>query len=50
MERDIEQHTPLRRVGQPEDVAEMILSAMTNRFLTGQVVMLEGGSSLLSGY
>lgn len=41
---------PARRIGQPEDVAEMIVATMTNRFMTGQVVMLEGGSSLLSGY
>jgi len=41
---------PARRVGQPEDVAELIVAAMTNRFMTGNVVMLEGGSQLLSGY
>jgi NAD(P)-dependent dehydrogenase (short-subunit alcohol dehydrogenase family) len=39
-----------RRIGQPEDVAEAILAAMTNRFMTGTVMMVEGGAGLLSGY
>ncbi len=37
-------------IGQPEDVAEAILSAMTNHFMTGTTMMLEGGAGLLSGY
>jgi NAD(P)-dependent dehydrogenase (short-subunit alcohol dehydrogenase family) len=39
-----------RRIGQPEDVAEAIMAAMTNRFMTGTVMMVEGGAGLLSGY
>lgn len=39
-----------RRIGQPEDIAEAIVSAMTNRFMTGTVMMVEGGAQLLAGY
>ena len=45
-----EQTLLTRRIGQPEDIAEAILSAMTNRFMTGTTMMVEGGAGLLSGY
>lgn len=36
---------PLKRVAQPDEIAEMVLFFMTNRFVTGTVVPLDGGSS-----
>jgi 3-oxoacyl-[acyl-carrier protein] reductase len=41
----IEAHTPLRRVGQPEDVAEVILflASRQARWLTGQLLYVGGG-------
>ena len=39
--------TPLKRVGQPEDVAAAIEAcATTLRFATGQVFVVDGGRSL----
>jgi NAD(P)-dependent dehydrogenase (short-subunit alcohol dehydrogenase family) len=38
-------HVPLKRVAQPDEIAEIILFFMTNRFVTGTVVPLDGGSS-----
>jgi 3-oxoacyl-[acyl-carrier protein] reductase len=45
MERDIERHTPLRRVGQPEDVADtlVLLASEQARWITGQVIYVGGG-------
>ena len=40
--------TPLRRVATPDDVAQTILSLiLMNDFVTGQVVVVDGGFSLL---
>ncbi|MGH9783319.1 MAG: SDR family NAD(P)-dependent oxidoreductase [Terriglobia bacterium] len=42
------QRTPLARVATPEDVAQSILSLIeANDFVTGQVVVIDGGYSLL---
>jgi NAD(P)-dependent dehydrogenase (short-subunit alcohol dehydrogenase family) len=38
---------PVRRIGQPEDVAQAVLFLMTNPFATGTVLHLEGGALLL---
>jgi NAD(P)-dependent dehydrogenase (short-subunit alcohol dehydrogenase family) len=38
---------PLKRVAQPEEIAEILLFFMTNRFVTGTVVPLDGGSTLV---
>lgn len=37
---------PLKRVAQPREIAEIVLFFMTNRFVTGTVVPLDGGSTL----
>jgi NAD(P)-dependent dehydrogenase (short-subunit alcohol dehydrogenase family) len=37
---------PLKRVAQPAEIAEIVLFFMTNRFVTGTVVPLDGGSTL----
>jgi NAD(P)-dependent dehydrogenase (short-subunit alcohol dehydrogenase family) len=38
--------TPLKRSGQPEDVAEVILALAQAAYVTGQVVVIDGGLSL----
>jgi len=34
---------PLRRVGTPEEIAAAILALLTNRFITGAVLLVDGG-------
>jgi 3-oxoacyl-[acyl-carrier protein] reductase len=38
-------HTPLRRIGLPEDVADVVLflASDASRFMTGQTVYVDGG-------
>jgi ketoreductase RED2 len=38
--------TPLRRSGTPEDVAEVIIALATTTYVTGQVVVVDGGLTL----
>lgn len=40
-----ERHTPLGRIGEPEDVADVVcfLASEVSRFVTGQVVEVDGG-------
>ncbi|WP_250563701.1 SDR family oxidoreductase [Sphaerisporangium fuscum] len=40
---------PVGRVGQAEDVAQAVLLAATNAFMTGQVIEVNGGLSLATG-
>jgi NAD(P)-dependent dehydrogenase (short-subunit alcohol dehydrogenase family) len=35
--------TATGRIGQPEDIAQQILVCMTNPFMTGSIVYLDGG-------
>ncbi|HEY5384401.1 MAG TPA: SDR family oxidoreductase [Acidimicrobiales bacterium] len=42
----VSQVAPLKRSGQPEDVAEVILSLARAGYVTGQVVVIDGGLSL----
>ena len=35
--------TPLRRLGKVDEVADCVLSAIRNDYLTGKVVELDGG-------
>lgn len=35
--------TPTGRVGQPEEIAQQILVCMTNPFMTGSIIYLDGG-------
>ena len=37
---------PVKRIGQPEDVAEAILMLMTNPFTTGSTLLVDGGGSI----
>jgi ketoreductase RED2 len=42
----VSQVAPLKRSGQPEDVAEVIVSLARAGYVTGQVVVIDGGLSL----
>lgn len=42
----VEQIAPLRRVGQPEDVAEAVVSLIGAAYTTGQVLLVDGGVHL----
>jgi NAD(P)-dependent dehydrogenase (short-subunit alcohol dehydrogenase family) len=37
---------PARRIGTPEDIAQGVLFALTNTFLTGQTLHIDGGEPL----
>ena len=38
---------PARMLGRPEHIAHAILMVMTNPYITGQVMLIEGGSQLI---
>jgi NAD(P)-dependent dehydrogenase (short-subunit alcohol dehydrogenase family) len=40
--------TPLGRIAQPEDIAQGTVNVLTTDWMTGQVVALDGGSSLIT--
>jgi ketoreductase RED2 len=42
----VKQVTPLKRSGQPEDVAEVVVALAQASYVTGQVVVIDGGLSL----
>lgn len=42
----IVERTPLKRTGTPEDIARAVLFLAENRFITGQVIAVDGGRSL----
>lgn len=37
---------PLGRVGEPEEIAKMIFSLIDNKYITGQIIAVDGGLSL----
>lgn len=39
-------HAPLRRSGRPEDVAEVIVALASSSYVTGQVVVVDGGLTI----
>lgn len=49
--RDVIAHTPLARLGTPEDVADaaVFLASDLSRFVTGQVLRVDGGLTLSTG-
>lgn len=46
--RSVQAHTPLRRLGEPDDVAgaAVFLSAPAARFITGQIIVIDGGATV----
>ena len=42
----VQQVAPLKRSGQPEDVAEVVVALAQASYVTGQVVVIDGGLSL----
>lgn len=40
-------HNPARRIGTPEDIADAVIFAMTNPFLTGVTLRVDGGEPLI---
>jgi NAD(P)-dependent dehydrogenase (short-subunit alcohol dehydrogenase family) len=40
-------HLPAGRIGAPEDVAEAVMFLMTNPFMTGAVIRIDGGGVLV---
>lgn len=45
--KEVEEKTPLRRVGLPEDVAEAVLALIRATYTTGQVLLVDGGAHLV---
>lgn len=41
--KHIQKNTPLRRLGQPEDVAKAVAAAIDNDFMNGTVLQVDGG-------
>jgi enoyl-[acyl-carrier-protein] reductase (NADH) len=46
--RAAEEQAPLRRLGEPDDVAgaAVFLSAPATRFVTGQIIVVDGGDTI----
>jgi NAD(P)-dependent dehydrogenase (short-subunit alcohol dehydrogenase family) len=42
----VQQVSPLKRSGQPDDVAEVVVALAQASYVTGQVVVIDGGLSL----
>jgi NAD(P)-dependent dehydrogenase (short-subunit alcohol dehydrogenase family) len=41
------QSNPARRIGGPEDIASAAMLAMTNTFMTGPTIHVDGGERLI---
>ena len=41
---ELGQSVPIGRVGQPEEVAELVLAVLTNAFITSKVLTIDGGA------
>jgi 3-oxoacyl-[acyl-carrier protein] reductase len=44
--KSAEERIPLRREGEPKDVAELMVLLATNEFMTGECVSVDGGTSM----
>jgi NAD(P)-dependent dehydrogenase (short-subunit alcohol dehydrogenase family) len=49
--RDIIEHTPMKRLGEPQDVVGPVLWILTDeaRFITGVILPVDGGFSAFGG-
>jgi NAD(P)-dependent dehydrogenase (short-subunit alcohol dehydrogenase family) len=45
--KHIADHNPTRRIGTPDDIAGAVLFAMTNTFMTGMTLKVDGGEPLI---
>jgi NAD(P)-dependent dehydrogenase (short-subunit alcohol dehydrogenase family) len=45
--RHIAANNPARRIGTPADIAGAVLFAMTNTFMTGMTLKIDGGEPLV---
>lgn len=41
--RQLREEVPLRRIGQPEDIAKCVKALIENEYITGQVISIDGG-------
>ena len=46
--RQVEEMTPLGRVGTPKLIADAVVNVMRSEWITGQCILTDGGSSLIS--
>ncbi|MBX3257087.1 MAG: SDR family oxidoreductase [Chitinophagaceae bacterium] len=46
VKNNIENRIPLHREGKPEDVAEVIATLVTNSFITGENIVIDGGMTM----
>ena len=46
MREPFREKTALKRLGQPQDIAETVLSIINARYLTGEIITVDGGSLL----
>jgi len=46
VKNNIENRIPLHREGKPEDVAEVIAMLVTNDFITGETIAVDGGMTM----
>lgn len=47
--RSVAANAPLKRVGSANDVAELVIALANSDYVTGEVVLVDGGLSLVSG-
>jgi NAD(P)-dependent dehydrogenase (short-subunit alcohol dehydrogenase family) len=41
-----EEHSPMRRAPRPADVADLVASVVASGYLTGEIIVLDGGLDL----
>ena len=46
VKNNVERRIPLHREGKPEDVADVIATLVTNDFLTGEIIAVDGGMTM----
>jgi NAD(P)-dependent dehydrogenase (short-subunit alcohol dehydrogenase family) len=51
-EQALADHLPLRRIGEPEDIADaaVFLAGEASRWMTGQTIVVDGGATVRSSF
>lgn len=44
------EHTSLKRIGDPNDIAEIALALIKSNYINGEIVVVDGGYILLSDF